>query len=129
MNRRAVDYLNVLTLSVPCIFSAQPDHDTMFTECHINPFTDFGNQVFEIAEIAKYSPAEAAAYEDSLKIYRDLKNVIDTAFDEGKAEGKIEGKAEGIEEGKLEVARRLVESGMSLEQAASIAGVPVAWLQ
>jgi predicted transposase/invertase (TIGR01784 family) len=79
------------------------------------------SKVFEIAEIAKYSPAEAAAYEDSLKIYRDLKNVIDTAFDEGKAEG--------IEEGKLEVAQRLVESGMSVEQAASIAGVPVALLQ
>jgi predicted transposase/invertase (TIGR01784 family) len=83
------------------------------------------SKVFEIAEIAKYSPAEAAAYEDSLKIYRDLKNVIDTAYDEGKAEGK----AEGIEEGKLEVAQRLVESGMSVEQAASIAGVPVALLQ
>ncbi len=91
------------------------------------------SKVFEIAEIAKYSPAEAAAYEDSLKIYRDLKNVIDTAYDEGKAEGwlegKAEGKAEGIEEGKLEVAQRLVESGMNAEQAAGIAGVPVALLQ
>ena len=75
------------------------------------------SKVFEIAEIAKYSPAEAAAYEDSLKIYRDLKNVIDTAYDEGKAEGK------------LEVAQRLVESGMSAEQAAEMAGVPVALLQ
>ena len=75
------------------------------------------SKVFEIAEIAKYSPAEAAAYEDSLKVYRDLKNVIDTAYDEGKAEGK------------LEVAQRLVESGMSVEQAAEMAGVPVALLQ
>ena len=91
------------------------------------------SKVFEIAEIAKYSPAEAAAYEDSLKIYRDLKNVIDTAYDEGKAdgkaEGKVEGKVEGIEEGKLQVAQRLVEIGMSTEQAAEIAGVPVALLQ
>ena len=75
------------------------------------------SKVFEIAEIAKYSPAEAAAYEDSLKVYRDLKNVIDTAYDEGKAEGR------------LEVAQRLVESGMSVEQAAEMAGVPVALLQ
>ncbi len=75
------------------------------------------SKVFEIAEIAKYSPAEAAAYEESLKIYRDLKNVIDTAYDEGKAEGK------------LEVAQRLVEIGMGAEQAAEIAGVPVALLQ
>ena len=83
------------------------------------------SKVFEIAEIAKYSPAEAAAYEDSLKIYRDLKNVIDTAFDEGKAEGKAEGRAEG----KVEVAQKLIEIGMSAEQAAEIAGVPVALLQ
>ncbi len=87
------------------------------------------SKVFEIAEIAKYSPAEAAAYEESLKIYRDLKNVIDTAYDEGKAEGKVEGKVEGIEEGKLQVAKRLVEIGMSAEEAAEIAGVPVALLQ
>ena len=105
----------------------------MLQKRHINLFTDFGSNIFEIAEIAKYSPAEAAAYEDSLKIYRDLKNVIDTAFDEGKAEGliegKAEGKAEGIEEGKLEVARRLVASGMSAEQAGEMAGVPVGLLQ
>lgn len=59
------------------------------------------SKVFEIAEIAKYSPVEAAVYEDSLKIYRDLKNVIDTAFDEGKAEGIeagiMQGRLEGIE--------------------------------
>ncbi|MFZ4802128.1 MAG: PD-(D/E)XK nuclease family transposase, partial [Chlorobium sp.] len=87
------------------------------------------SKVFEIAEIAKYSPAEAAAYEDSLKIYRDLKNVIDTAFDEGKAEGRAEGKAEGRAEGKVEVAQKLIEIGMSAEQAAEIAGVPVALRQ
>jgi hypothetical protein len=29
-------------------------------------------------------------YENSLKIYRDLKGIIDTAFDEGKLEGKLE---------------------------------------
>ncbi len=57
--------------------------------------------------------------------YSEGINVIDTAFDEGKAEGK----AEGIEEGTLEVPRRLVDSGMSVEQAASIVGVPVALLR
>jgi predicted transposase/invertase (TIGR01784 family) len=48
------------------------------------------SQAFEKAEIAKYGPYELDKYEDSLKIYRDLKGVIDTAFDEGKMEGKIE---------------------------------------
>ena len=48
------------------------------------------NKLFEEAEIANYSDEEYAEYEESLKSYRDLKNSIDTAFDEGKMEGKIE---------------------------------------
>ena len=40
-------------------------------------------QAFEKAEIAKYTERERTEYEESLKIYRDYKNTIDTAFDEG----------------------------------------------
>lgn len=47
-------------------------------------------QAFEKAELAKYGQAELDNYENSLKNYRDLKGVIDTAFDEGKLEGKLE---------------------------------------
>jgi predicted transposase/invertase (TIGR01784 family) len=43
-------------------------------------------QAFEKAELAKYGQAELDSYENSLKIYRDLKGIIDTAFDEGKIE-------------------------------------------
>jgi predicted transposase/invertase (TIGR01784 family) len=59
-------------------------------------------QAFQKAEIAKYSEAERKNYEASLKTYRDLKGVIDTAFDDGKIEGKIEGEAKGIVKGKME---------------------------
>lgn len=48
------------------------------------------SQLFEEAEIAQFDEKEHDAYEESLKIYRDLKNVEETAFDEGKIEGKIE---------------------------------------
>ncbi|MEZ4988376.1 MAG: PD-(D/E)XK nuclease family transposase [Saprospiraceae bacterium] len=65
-------------------------------EKYINPFTDFGfKKLFEAAEIAKFTPEEKEQYEDSLKIYRDLKNVIDTAFFEGRMEGRMEGEKEG----------------------------------
>ncbi len=40
-------------------------------------------KAFQQAEIAKFSEDERHDYEQSLKIYRDLKNVIDTAFDDG----------------------------------------------
>jgi len=48
----------------------------------------------KIAEIANYNEKERDRYEASLKVYRDMKNVIDTAFDDGIAEGIIKGKIE-----------------------------------
>ena len=66
---------------------------------------DVFTQAFEKAELANLGQAELDSYENSLKIYRDLKGVIDTAFDEGKIEGKIEGK--------MEAAKKLKESGVS----------------
>lgn len=62
---------------------------------------------FEKAELAKFGQAELANYENSLKIYRDLKGVIDTAFDEGKLEGKLEGI--------LETAKSFKKLGVAIE--------------
>jgi predicted transposase/invertase (TIGR01784 family) len=56
-------------------------------------------QLFAQAEIAQFNEQEHQQYEQSLKIYRDLKNVIDTARDEGRAEGIQEGIKKGIEKG------------------------------
>ncbi|ANO48528.1 hypothetical protein Pf1_00280 [Flavobacterium columnare] len=47
-------------------------------------------QAFEKAELANFGQWELDKYESSLKVYRDLKSIIDTAFDDGKIEGKIE---------------------------------------
>lgn len=47
-------------------------------------------QAFEKAELAKFGQTELANYENSLKVYRDLKGVIETAFDEGKNERNFE---------------------------------------
>ncbi len=57
------------------------------------------DRLFNEAEIAQFSPQDRTAYEDSLKYYRDVKNSLDTAFEEGKIEGFEEGKQVGIEEG------------------------------
>jgi predicted transposase/invertase (TIGR01784 family) len=54
-------------------------------------------QAFEKAELAKYGQAELDNYENSLKNYRDLKGVIDTAFDEGKIEVARKLKALGVD--------------------------------
>ncbi|MFY7887605.1 MAG: hypothetical protein ACOVOW_01765, partial [Spirosomataceae bacterium] len=74
-------------------------------------------QAFEYAEIAKYNAIEKREYEQSLKVYRDLKGVIDTAFDEGKMEGKSEAKRE--------TAKILKENGASNELIAIATGLHI----
>ncbi len=63
-------------------------------------------RLFEEAEIAKFTPTELREYEDSLKAYRDIKNSLDTALEQGRAEGleqgRMEGRAEGLEQGRTE---------------------------
>jgi len=80
--------------TIPSIFI-----DTIFT------------QAFEKAELAKFDQSELDRYENSLKSYRDLKGVIDTAFDEGKMEGKIE------------VAKSLKQNGISIDIIAVTTGL------
>lgn len=63
---------------------------------------------FEKAEISKFGQAELKSYEMNLKMYRDYKNTVDTAFDEG----KLEGKSEGIIEGKIQTAKQLKKLGI-----------------
>ena len=63
-------------------------------------------KLFEAAEIAKFTKTEYDSYEESLKIYRDWKNTIDTAKirskEEGRKEGLKEGRKEGLKEGRKE---------------------------
>ena len=68
-------------------------------------------RLFEAAEIARFDPAERAAYEESVKIYRDLKNVIDTGREEG-----------GLERAK-EIARRMRAAGEPLAKIAGYTGL------
>ena len=48
------------------------------------------SRLFEVAEIAQFSRAEQEGYENSLKYYRDLKNVVDTSREEGREERERE---------------------------------------
>ena len=70
-----------------------------------------------------------SSYEKSLKYYRDMKNSLDTAFDEGKAEGKQEGRAEGREEGEHKKEREVVinglQQGLDKKVIAALTGLPV----
>lgn len=60
-------------------------------------------KLFDTAEIAKFTAEERVAYEESLKYYRDIKNVVDTSREEGK------------EERTLEIARELKRNGIPID--------------
>ena len=60
------------------------------------------DRLFQVAEIAKFTPLELKEYEDSLKVYRDLKNSLDHAEEKGYVKGHEEGHAEGLAEGLAE---------------------------
>jgi len=70
-------------------------------------------QAFEKAEIAKFNQTEIDSYENSLKIYRDLKGVIDTAKMDGKAERNTE------------IAKSLKLEGVAMEIIVKVTGLSV----
>ena len=77
------------------------------------------DRLFKEAEIAQFTKAELREYEDSLKAYRDIKNSLDTAKEEGRAEGRVEGRAEG----RAEVAKKMLSMGMSPNDIAEATGL------
>ena len=79
------------------------------------------DQLFETAEIAKFTPEQVQSYEDSLKYYRDIKNSLDSAKEEGKEEGRIEGK---IEE-KRAIAKNLLKENIDLHLIAQATGLTI----
>ena len=70
-------------------------------------------KIFSVAEIAKLSKEEYQQYIVSLNAYRDFKNSIDTARDEGKAERNIE------------IAKKLKISGMPFDKISEITDLTI----
>ena len=64
-------------------------------------------EVFSVAEIAKLNPNEMLEYEESLNVYRDFKNSIDTAKDDRS----------------IEIAKNSLKEGLSIEVIMKITGL------
>ena len=88
-------------------------------------------KLFEAAEVAKFTKAEYDSYEESLKVYRDWINTIETAKikskEEGREEGLKEGEKIGIEKGEkkkaMEMARSLKAKGVAINIIAECSGL------
>jgi hypothetical protein len=94
---------------------------------YLNPFTDFGlKKLFgedarEIAELAHLTDEERAAYETSLKHYRDMLNVVDTARMEGEAMGEVKGEKKAL----LRIVSNMLSQNFSYEQIQTLTGLSV----
>ena len=83
------------------------------------------SRLFEVAEIAQFSRAEQEGYENSLKYYRDLKNVVDTSREEGREEGR----GEGREEREREMVVSLLQENVSIDLISRTTGLSIVTIQ
>ena len=70
-------------------------------------------KLFEQAEIAHFTPQDARDYEESIKVYRDLTNVVNTAVQKGENRRA------------LEIAREMKKDGMSNTLIAKYTGLTI----
>ena len=81
------------------------------------------DRLFQVAEIAKFTPTELREYEDSLKAYRDLKNSLDTAEEKGVIKGIEIGRAEGEQSKAIDIAKKLKLMGFSIADIMKATGL------
>ena len=74
-------------------------------------------RLFEQAEIARFTPDESRIYEESLKQYRDLRNVVNSAERRGREEGR--------EAANQENARRMKAKGFAATDISEITGLSI----
>ena len=105
-------------------------------------------RLFEQAEIARFTPVESRIYEESLKHYRDLRNVINSAErrgreegreearrecrEEGRKEGLVEGEAKGMQMKNMENARKMKKLGLAsdiIQQVTDLSAEEIANLE
>ena len=72
-------------------------------------------QLFEQAELAQLDEREYEAYQDGLKVYRDLSNTLNTAF--------TDGVKQGIEQRNIEMARRMLAGGYEPGEISQLTGL------
>ncbi|MBC8111713.1 MAG: PD-(D/E)XK nuclease family transposase [Verrucomicrobia bacterium] len=82
-------------------------------------------KAFTIAEIAKFIPEQMEAYENSLKYYRDLKNVIDSAVQEAVQKTTQEIRTET----QIEIVKNAIAKGLPDELIAELTGLPIEQIQ
>lgn len=151
------DKLTYIYLELPKFRKTENELETnfdkwMFLLCHMDVLdrcpaklqSKIFEKAFATAEIARYDEAEQRSYEESLKVYRDLINVVRTAERKGIRQGMEQGMKKGIEQGikqgieqgiqqgmergkyeeKLQIAAHSLSMGFDMETVAKLTGLP-----
>jgi predicted transposase/invertase (TIGR01784 family) len=123
------DKLAFIFLEMPRFIKTESELKTHFDKWlyflkHLEDFNDIPDilkesvfiECFRKAEIANYNQKERDQYEASLKVYRDLKGVIDTSFHDGIKKG--------IDIG-IDIAIRKAKKKFSAQEIAEMLDVPI----
>lgn len=68
-------------------------------------------RLFDAAEIARFTPEQRRGYDDSLKAFRDMNNIMNSAKKKATEEGWKEGMEKGLKEGLKEGLEKGLEEG------------------
>ncbi|MEO0868122.1 MAG: Rpn family recombination-promoting nuclease/putative transposase [Cyanobacteria bacterium J06642_11] len=102
-------------------------HLEQFEEPPESLYTGIFKDLFEVAEIANFSPMEQGIYQQSLKAYRDNYNTAQAQLQEAREEGLQEGRQKGLQEGRQEkrvqIARQLKALGLGISEIAVATGL------
>ena len=106
--------------------------ETMKTNIPFQQQQPVFEKVGNIAELVRMTPEELKQYHISIDTYRTNLAVMQNERAEGREEGRAEGREEGLAEGleklkaaTLNIAKRLIATGMPAEQIAAITNLPL----
>lgn len=135
-NRVFYDKLTLIYLEMPKFRKTEDELETTFDKWlyllkNLPRLTDrpaklqerVFSKLLQAAEIGNFNREEMAEYENSLKHYRDNKNVVDTAIIKGRAEGRAEGIIEGEHKKAIEMARNALAEGLPPSIIAKLTGL------
>ncbi len=119
---------------------------TFWIEFFKNPYSEECKELYkfvpelkeasDIFEAAKADPAKRRLIQEREEAIRNYNNAISVAVEQGRAQGIEQGRAEGVEQGrveerakaeaeKIEIAKRMLEKGLSCEDIATFLGISI----
>ena len=136
------DKLRFIFIELPCFKKAEEECETDFERwiyvlknveiLDRMPFKAYKaafEKLEQITDIAALSKEERMKYDESIKVYRDIKATLayskKEGYEDGIAKGREQGRMEGRAEGRMEVARTMKNKGMSLELISEITQIPI----